>query len=399
MNNRFLLSLMAGISCLLYQSSASADIKSALSATQASADFRLRYESVSQDNALRDAEGLTLRSLVGIQTGQVSGFSLTAEMEDNRIVAGQGDFSVGPTGYNPGTYSVIADPETTELHQGFMQYKNEHWLVKAGRQIIALDNHRFVGHVGWRQDWQTFDALTTEYAFNNSVRVFYGFINQRNRIFAEAADIDSNDHLFNVSVSLPQGEVTAYAYFLETDNAKNNGLDTYGFSYKGEVSTTELTWLYGVTFATQTQTSPVTEFSANYVMAEAGLSLPTMTIKASYEKLGSDDGQYGFQTPLATLHKFNGWADQFLNTPTAGLEDMAVSISGQLAGGKWVLSYHHFSADEETSQLSTLGSELDTQYIYPLSENMSIGAKYATYSAEDFSTDTDKLWLWASVKF
>jgi hypothetical protein len=31
---------------------------------------------------------------------------------------------------------------------------------KIGRQVITMDNHRFVGHVGWRQDRQTFDALT-----------------------------------------------------------------------------------------------------------------------------------------------------------------------------------------------------------------------------------------------
>jgi hypothetical protein len=33
----------------------------------------------------------------------------------------------------------------------------------------------------------------------------------------------------------------------------------------------------------------------------------------------------GFTTPLATLHKFQGWADKFLTTPVNGLADLYVN--------------------------------------------------------------------------
>ncbi len=46
------------------------------------------------------------------------------------------------------------------------------------------------------------------------------------------------------------------------------------------------------------------------------------TLGVGYELLGSDDGVAAFQTPLATLHKFNGFADQFLVTPAGGLQDI-----------------------------------------------------------------------------
>ena len=127
------------------------------------ADFRLRYEAVDQDNALEDAEALTLRSLVGYSSGEHNGWSFTAELEDVRVVAGIDDYAVPPTGFNTGIYSVIADPETSELHQGFIQYKTQTLTIKAGRQVIALDSQRFIGHVGWRQNWQTFDALSANY--------------------------------------------------------------------------------------------------------------------------------------------------------------------------------------------------------------------------------------------
>ena len=49
-------------------------------------------------------------------------------------------------------------------------------------------------------------------------------------------------------------------------------------------------------------------------------------IGGGYEVLGADDGAAltSFQTPLATLHKFQGWADKFLTTPPNGIREGAV---------------------------------------------------------------------------
>ena len=51
-----------------------------------------------------------------------------------------------------------------------------------------------------------------------------------------------------------------------------------------------------------------------------------------YELLGSDDGKVAFNTPLATKHKFNGWADKFLGTPKEGLEDVYLTAKGKVSG-------------------------------------------------------------------
>nr|WP_245953113.1 alginate export family protein [Alteromonas aestuariivivens] len=376
-----------------------ADWYEALSKTTASAEFNLRYEAVEQDNALKDADALTLRSRITLATGELSGFSATVEMEDSRIVLGQGDYSVPPAGYKPGEYSVIADPETTELNQGFVQYKNSALTVKAGRQIIALDGHRFVGHVGWRQDWQTFDALSVKYQPNENVDVFYGYLNQRNRIFAEAADIDSKDHLFNASYKSAIGKFTAYAYLLEMDIEAENALDTYGVSYAGSATSGDVKWLYSAEFATQSSESAAADFDASYLMLEGGAVFSGLTAKVTYELLGSDNGEYGFSTPLATLHKFNGWSDQFLSTPAQGLQDIAFTLAGSLAGGKWMAVYHEFDADEASAEIDDLGSELNLQYTTTVAEHVSLGVKYATYSAGDTNVDTDKLWVWLNTKF
>ena len=161
------------------------------------ADLNLRYEMVDQDNALADADALTLRTRLGYKTGSFNGFSAVVEFEDSREVFGVDDFSVPPAGVRAGEFSVIADPETTELDQGYVQYAGGGFTAKIGRQVITLDNHRFVGHVGWRQDRQTFDAVSVTYAPNDKIKIFGAQLSQRNRIFAEEANLQSDDTLIN----------------------------------------------------------------------------------------------------------------------------------------------------------------------------------------------------------
>ncbi|WP_334030302.1 alginate export family protein [Alteromonas sp. P256] len=371
----------------------------ALSDIKASADLYLRYEGASQDNALRDANALTLRTFAGIESGEYKGFSFKIEMEDSRIVMGQGDYTVGPTGYNVGEFSVIPDPETTELDQAYIQYKSDNIKVKAGRQVIALDTHRFIGSVAWRQDRQTFDGISVNYKVSDNINAFYAYVNQRNRIFAEAADFDSKDHFLNVSYSNNIGKLTAYAYLLEIDNDVENALDTYGLRFAGAYKTDTIKWLYTAEVATQSAQTDTTDFDATYTLLEGGAVVSGITAKLGYEVLGSDDGNYGFATPLSTLHKFNGWSDQFLNTPTQGLKDFSATISTRFAGGKWTAIYHQFDADEAAIAIDDFGNEINFLYTTKVAEKFNLGVKYANYSAQDFSVDTERVWVWVSTKF
>jgi hypothetical protein len=374
----------------------------ALSSGKASGNFNLRYEGVSQDNTVKDASAFTLRTRLGYTSAELEGWSVSFELEDNRIVLGQGDYTVGPTGYNLGEYSVIADPEFTEVDQAFVQYKKNKLTLKLGRQVIALDGQRFVGHVGWRQDRQTFDAATVIYAVSEKLKVQYSYLNQRNRIFGEMADLDSKDHLLNLNYKTDFGIVTAYSYLLEVDNATNNALDTYGISFKGKTTAVNAggsTFLYAVEYATQSSESGETYFDADYLFAEVGMNFSAVTAKIGYEVLGSDNGNYAFATPLATLHKFNGWSDQFLGTPSQGLVDMIFTLTGKAGGGNWVAAYHDFSADSPTESVDDLGSEINLQYVKPFAKYYTAAIKYASYSGANGRVDSDKIWLWVSTKF
>ena len=362
-------------------------------------NLNLRYESVSQDNALDDASALTLRTRVGYKTKAVNGFSAQVEFEDSRIVLGQGEFSVPPVGYQAGEYSVIADPETTELDQAFLQYQSDAVTVKLGRQVIALDNQRFVGHVGWRQDRQTFDAATVIYAPNDKLNITYNYVTQRNRIFAQAADLDSKDHLLTASYKTPIGKLTGYSYMLEVDNYTDNTLDTYGVSLDGAKTVGDNKLVYRVEFASQTNESGTNEFDTSYTLLEAGYVFSGITAKVGYEVLGSDDGAAAFATPLATLHKFNGFSDQFLGTPAQGLVDTYFMVKAKALGGTWTAKYHMFEADEAGDGGDDFGDEINLVYVKPIAKQTKIALKYANYSAGDIKVDAEKLALWATVAF
>lgn len=375
------------------------ELAAAVTSGSTKINLNLRYEQVEQDNNLQDASALTLRTLLSYTTGKYQNFSAMIELEDTRIVMGQGDYTVGPTGYNTGIYSVIADPEHTELDQAYVQYATDTMTAKFGRQVITMDNHRFVGHVGWRQDRQTFDGVSFSYNASKDLSLNYAYLTQRNRIFAEMADLDAKDHLLNVSYQTSVGKFTAYSYMLEVDNTVENSLDTYGVRFNGNTKLSDIKVIYAAEFATQSSETAVTDFEADYLLLEAGAVFADLTAKLSFEALGSDNGAYGFSTPLATLHKFNGWADTFLNTPIEGLVDTSISLSGKAGPGSWVVVYHDFEADSASDLVDDLGSEVDLQYVGKFAQNYSYGLKYAAYSGKSGRTDTDKLWIWVGAKF
>ncbi|WP_440874925.1 alginate export family protein [Thalassotalea sp. PLHSN55] len=398
-NKTTLALLLAGTASFSQLSYAEASLADALSASTVKTDMNLRYESVSQDNALKDADALTLRTRVTLATGDYNNLSAVIEFEDSRQVLGMDSYN--DTVGNNGDHSVIADPETTELDQAFVQYKADGVTAKLGRQVITFDGHRFVGHVGWRQDRQTFDGATFAYAADD-LTLNYGYITQRNRIFAEAKDLDSKDHLLNASYKTSVGKLTAYGYLLEVDNGISNGLDTYGASFTGATKLDSTKISYQLEYATQDADSADMSYSADYMLAEIGAGFSGVTAKLGYEVLGSDDGMYGFSTPLATLHKFNGWSDQFLSTPKEGLADLYVSLSGKALSGKWAVTYHDFSADDASATVDDLGSEINALYARPFNKMLSGGIKFAAYSAGDAGAgkvDTDKVWVWLTAKF
>ncbi len=285
-----------------------------ISKAKLTGDFRLRYEFAEQD-PLESSNAVTLRSRVGILTGEYAGFQGFAEYQGT-LAFDRDDYRSGRGDGKGKGKTVIADPESHELNRLWLSYKGFDSKIKVGRQRIILDNARFVGNVGWRQNEQTYDAVTLTNTSLDRLRLYYGYIWHTQRIFgseppatAAQTDFDGSTHLVNFAYSgLPNATIATYAYFMDLDNeagsAQSN--NTYGAFIDGVAPMDSLELGYRAEYAFQTDgsDSPLS-YEANYYHLEGSAKLEGNHVAgAGYESLEPQ-----FRTPLATLHAFNGFAD------------------------------------------------------------------------------------------
>lgn len=370
-------------------------------------NFRYRYEHVDQDGISSNAKASTLRSRLGYETAEYMGFQALLEAEDVQAI-GSDEYNSTVNGRT--TFPVVADPEGTEVNQAYLTYSGvPDTKVLGGRHALKLDNLRFVGDVGWRQNNQTHDGVTLTNASIEDLRLFYGYSASINRIFGEDSgmgEFDSNVHLFNIHYGgWDIADLTAYAYLMDFDEAPGASTSTFGGRVDGSHDLSDdLTLGYDLEYAFQQdyEDNPVS-YDVNYYRVEPSLAMAGFTLAGGYELLGSDDGTASFSTPLATLHKWNGWADKFLSTPANGLIDFYGSLAYKVSGAhEWIdglvlkAIFHDFSADEGSADYGTEWNFLAKKKI---DDNYAVLVKYASYDAEDFATDTEKLMLQVTASF
>jgi hypothetical protein len=202
-------------------------------------------------------------------------------------------------------------------------------------------------------------------------------------------------------VKAGQVNVKAFAYLIDYDTRLAFSSQTYGMLATGgfAVGKAKIDVLASYARQSDYQGNPVS-FDADYFNFELGGTVAGFSLKAGYEELGSDDGIAAFQTPLATLHAFNGWADLFLTTPVNGLRDYYLTAAKgfkvkALPGLKVAATYHKFESDVGGADY---GEEFDASLGFKLGR-VGLLAKYATYDSDGFAVDTDKFWLQAEISY
>ena len=359
-------------------------------------DFRYRYELVDAENFDKDAHASTLRSRLTWTSGAIGAWMVGAEADYVAVVGSERYNSLSNGRVE---YPVVADPKGFDLNQVFVRYTQEDFAGTAGRQRINHGNQRFIGGVAWRQNEQTYDGLRLE--LDGKVRLDYAYTNRVNRIFGPDDGVqprkwNSNSHLFRADVELAKGhQLHAYGYLLDfrNGNGPNNSNATLGLEYRGKVGPVSL----AAALARQSDygRNPV-RYDATYYLLEGKFAASDdFGATLGYEVLGSDDGEAGFATPLATLHIFQGWADIFLNTPADGVRDAYLGLNGKVGRLSLGAIYHWFGADRGGSNF---GEELNLVAGYPLHKALNLQLKYANYQAKRFAQDTTKFWLTLQLK-
>ncbi|ALE15442.1 hypothetical protein AMC99_00126 [Altererythrobacter epoxidivorans] len=369
-------------------------------------DLRYRLEVVDQENLSEDATASTLRIRGGIETDEWNGLSA--------LVEGEAVVRIGPEDFNDTVngrtqFPVVADPSDVLLNRAFVRWR-PHSSVEAvaGRQKVNFDNQRWIGSVDWRQNDQTFDLaqVTVKTVKGASIDYFHAW--RVNRIFGPDSPQgiwrDTDIHNVHASYAIPSvGTVSAYGYFLDILDAPAASSQTLGVRLSGaQPLGGGVKLLYAAEYANQRDLGPnLADFSLDYLLIEPGISVAGFTAKAGFERL-QGDGAVGLQTPLATLHAFNGWADKFLVTPPDGLRDLYGDISYKFGEGSALKGLllrgivHDFGA---TATDQAYGRELNLLAVYPVRSNVTLLTKFAHYDADGFASDTTKGWLQVQVSF
>ncbi|MBK6585172.1 MAG: alginate export family protein [Gammaproteobacteria bacterium] len=383
-----------------------ASLAGALKGGEVKIQFRYRYEDVDQNNALDDAQASTLKSRLNYTSALFSGWQAQVEVDN---VSQIGDDDYNSTSNNETGYSVVADPDGTEFNQAWIAYSGiADTVVKGGRQRIVLDNERFVGGVGWRQNEQTYDSGSVVNKSLKDTTLNYAWIDNVNRVFgpddgttaAWLGDWDSSIHLLNASYSgLSFGTITVYDYLMDIKDADAQSNKTYGARFTGKHALGETTsLLYTLEYARQEDygDNPVS-YEADYYAVEAGLALPAaVTLKVGQEALEGNAGSAGkaFRTPLATLHAFQGFADMFLSTPDGGIQDSYAVASIVVMGATASAVWHDFEAEDGGA---SFGDELDLSLSRKFGQYVTGLLKYADYNEDGFAVDTRKFWVQLQV--
>jgi len=342
--------------------------------------IRYRYENVDQTGFNDNAELSSARLRLNYKTQEISNFSTFFELDSLNDVWNT-DYNSKLNGNT--AFPVIADPLYTELNQAYISYTGiKNTQIKYGRQRINLDNQRFVGIVGWRQNEQTYDGVTiVNNGIKNTTIVFASLYNVNNILGKNLSEGQHN--IINVTYkSSTLGSITGYGYLLE------NISDTYGLRVKGNQKINKMKWGYELEYASQ-KTNDAASISNDYYLIETSLGNKSFTGKIGYEVHSAKNG-VAFQTPLGTNHKFNGWADKFLGIQGDGLEDVYAGAIVPISGIKVAAFYHDFSAQDSNRNF---GTEFDVAINKKFNKNYNLLLKYASYSADEFSADTNKLWI------
>ncbi len=368
-------------------------------------DIRYRLEWVDSAAFTENAYANTIRTRLGYETGDFCKFKFLLEFEN---VAAIGDDHFNSTTNGRTQFPVIADPNATEINRAQVSYAGiPKTTVTLGRQKFDLLNQRFVGAVDFRQNQQTFDALRLTNGSIKRLAIDYLYLSRIHKVFGDdnpLGEIDSDSHVLAATYDGGAlGKLNGYGLLLDFDETPAASSATWGLRY---VVTKALDKQAGLSVSLVGEFALQRDYADNpfdyeeaYLNGEVSVALGGWSGMLAYERLGGD-GAIGFSTPLATLHKFQGFADVFLTTPAAGVEDLnATAAYGWKAGpfgtdGRLYVVYHEFESERGGTDF---GKEVDAGVNIALGKHWSAEVKGAIYDGR--GAFPDRRVIWTSLRF
>ena len=389
-------------------------------------NVRLRYEQMEDENIpgiIKDSYVATMRTRLGYTTAPLYGFQGMIEGVNTFVIGPEHNYNAAATD-SQGKRPSVADVPLTRFDQVWLGYTSTNLVdfsAKVGQQQINLDNQRFIGDVSWRQNMQTYEAISAQVAPVKDLNLYYCYIWEVDRAYGDVSglaaanqDFVSHSDLINISYAgWKYGRFVGYAYLLDLSNHAGNGNScaTYGGYFAGNAPVLENVMLdYRAEFARQDQyANNPARYGADYYNLEAGANIKPLAFGAGDEVLGSGansgagGGRVGFKTPLESPHPFNGWGEVFVTHPANGLQDVYGYAQVTLPEKIPIrFVYHKFNAAYGSGDY---GQEFDICVSKDFGTHWSALLEFADYRGENkappviTATHVDVQTFWAAVEF
>ena len=148
---------------------------------------------------------------------------------------------------------------------------------------------------------------------------------------------------------------------------------------------------YDLTYAHQSDYEDGEDHNGDMFNAFFGTKIDPVSFGVGYSYISGQDGDdRPFDTLFSTAHKFNGWADTFLNTNggtlSNGLQDFYVQAETKLMGVTLKAVYHYFDTNEDINNFDdAYGEEIDIILVKKINKNIKLLMKYAHYNEKNDS--------------
>lgn len=371
-----------------------------------SGDVRLRYQHTNTDDLEEVGDALTLRFKGAAEFDIFPKTTFLAEIETSTTIIE--DFN---DGVNQNiTRPFIPDPNGVSLNR--LQLVSEivpETRISFGRQKIELDDKRFIGAFSFRQNEQTADALRIETKTIGPGTLDIGYINKVLRPLGSdnaVGEFNGDSWYANYNVATSLGRISAFHYALELETGPEvTRLDqstlTTGVRLFGRRHWDGFGLVWEGSYAVQRDHSAnPNDFEVDYGLAQLSLEPGPFKVKTRVEILGDDDG-VSLQTPLASLHDFQGLSDQFIQTPADGLRDYSLTTVYEVGGIGPFESVRTF-ARHHWFQANSDGRDYGTEFNAALQAKLSqfdLSLEYAAYKADGFSSDTQSIFFTTQYRF
>jgi hypothetical protein len=362
-------------------------------------ELRPRYNHIEESDKPKRTTGGTVRILAGYASAPIDGMmrivleGIHADQIDPHFNDNGADFATSP-------YPLLPDPKYTGINRAYIDFTGiESARVRAGRQVVRMDNQRWVSDNNFRQTPQVFDGINARYATPFGVELQAAYFGQVRTTSGDADDL--NLTLLHAAWNpLPGHALVAYGYFHDQpSNGAFTGFANSSYRVAGvraegtAFRAGEFDFPYEAEVAWQRPyAGGDSRIDAKYWRLGGGAACDWGVLRYDYEVKGSNGGRYGVQMPLTDFYAFNGWTLHFFNTPRQGLRDGWITLKAVWQNFTFYGESHRFRSDYGSIDF---GKELDVGLTYSWNENMTLRVQNARYDPGSNTPDPTirKVWV------